>query len=216
MMPAEASKADQAAPPAQAPVAIVHDYLTQRGGAERVVLALATEAFPGAPVHTSMYDPEGTFTGFSQLEVHTLWLDRIGWLRRHHRLSLPLLGWGFSSLEVPAQVAVCSSSGWAHRARVAGRKVVYCHSPARWLYQPERYLGAAYRLVGSPWELYTKRARLQDRRAALSAHRYVVNSSAVRDRVRDLYQIDAEVVAPPVSFGAFGPEEPVAGVEPGF
>ena len=45
-------------------VALVHDYLTQRGGAERVVLAL-TRAFPDAPLFTSLYDPAGTFPEFA-------------------------------------------------------------------------------------------------------------------------------------------------------
>ena len=49
-------------------VAIVHDYLTQRGGAERVVLALAA-AFPGAPIHTSFYAPAETFPEFAALDV---------------------------------------------------------------------------------------------------------------------------------------------------
>ena len=70
------------------PVALVHDYLTQRGGAERVVLSLS-EAFPDAPIHTALYDPDGTFPEFAGLDVRTLPIDRIGILRRQHRLALP-------------------------------------------------------------------------------------------------------------------------------
>ena len=54
---------------------IVHDYLTQRGGAERVVLVFA-EAFPDAPILTSLYDPDDTFEAFGDLEVRTGILDR--------------------------------------------------------------------------------------------------------------------------------------------
>ena len=57
-------------------VALVHDYLTQRGGAERVVLSL-TRAFPGAPVYTSLYDPGGTFPEFADLDVRTMPINRI-------------------------------------------------------------------------------------------------------------------------------------------
>src|SRR5580704_7922021 len=84
-------------------VALVHDYLTQRGGAERVVLSIA-RAFPGAPLYTSLYDPEATFPEFAALEVRTLPLDRIGLLRRHHRAALPLLAPSFSRLRVEADV----------------------------------------------------------------------------------------------------------------
>ena len=91
---------------AGAPVAIVHDYLTQRGGAERVVLSMA-HAFPGAPVYTSMYEPDDTYPEFATLDVRTAWLSRVGALRRHHRLALPLLAPVMSRLDVPADVAIC-------------------------------------------------------------------------------------------------------------
>src|SRR3954452_9410805 len=122
-------------------IALVHAYLTQRGGAERVVLSL-TRAFPEAPLYTSLYDPDGTFPEFGEVDVRPLPLNSIAPLRRRHRAALPLLAPAFSRLRVHADVAVCSSSGWAHGARVDGRKIVYCHTPARWLYQPERYLRA--------------------------------------------------------------------------
>src|SRR5437868_3905298 len=120
-------------------VAIVHDYLTQRGGAERVVLSML-KAFPKALVYTSLYDPNSTFQEFRNIEVRTLPIDRIGTLRRNHRLALPLLAPAFSQLKVDADVVICSSSGWAHGVKTDARKVVYCYTPARWLYQPDRYL----------------------------------------------------------------------------
>ena len=68
-------------------------------------------------------------------------------LRRHHRVALPLLAPSFSNLRIAADVVICSSSGWAHGATVEGRKVVYCHTPARWLYQSDRYLRESTRPV---------------------------------------------------------------------
>src|SRR5207248_973757 len=96
-------------------VALVHDYLTQRGGAERVVLAML-RAFPDAPVYTSLYDPAQTFAEFRDADVRPLALNRIAPLRRAHRVALPLLAPAFSRLRVDADVAICSSSGWAHGA----------------------------------------------------------------------------------------------------
>lgn len=121
-------------------VALVHDYLTQRGGAERVVLSLR-RAFPDAPIYTSLYDPAGTFPEFGAADVQPLPLNLLAPLRRRHRLALGLLAPSFSRLRVEADVVVCSSSGWAHGTAATGRKIVYCHAPARWLYQGERYLG---------------------------------------------------------------------------
>src|ERR671936_577759 len=121
-------------------IALAHDYLTQRGGAERVVLSLV-RAFPHAPLYTSFYEPAGTFPEFAPVDVRTSPLNLVAPLRRRHRLALPLLASAFSRVRIAADVAICSSSGWAHGAHVDGRKVVYCHAPARWLYQTSRYLG---------------------------------------------------------------------------
>ena len=196
-------------------MALVHDYLTQRGGAERVALALA-QIFAGAPLHTSLYQPDGTFPEFGQVDVRPLPLNRIGLLRHHHRLALPLLAPAFSRLHIQADVTVCSSSGWAHGAAVSGRKVVYCHTPARWLYQTDRYLAGQPRASTAMMSVLTPPLRRWDRRAAATAHRYLVNSSVVRHRVAELYGIDAEVVPPPVDVDPGGPQEAVAGVDPGF
>jgi len=197
-------------------VALVHDYLTQRGGAERVVATLH-RAFPESTLYTSLYDPAATFPELRDADVQTLPLDRIGLLRRHHRLALPLLAPAFSRLEVDADVAVCSSSGWAHGAHVRGRKIVYCHTPARWLYQSSRYLGAAPPL-GARAALRVQRPFLLrwDRAAAASASRYVANSTVVRDRIRAAYGIEAEVVPPPHGLDPAGSTRPRAGLDPGF
>lgn len=197
-------------------MAIVHDYLTQRGGAERLVLTMAA-AFPGAPIYTSLYEPALTFREFAGLPIQAGPLERVGAFRRHHRLALPLLAPAFSAMRIEAPVVVCSSSGWAHGIRTNGRKVVYCYTPARWLYQPALYLGdrpdrgasAAVRVLGPS-------LRRWDRWAATSACRYLTSSTAVRDRIRATYGIDAEVLPPPPTLDPSGPQEPVAGLEPGF
>ncbi len=121
-------------------VAIAHDYLTQRGGAERVVLTLM-KAFPEAAVHTTLYDPDATYPKFAGADVRTSPLNRVGALRRDHRLALPLLASAASRMRIDADVVIASSSGWAHGFDTSGRTVVYCHNPARWLYQTDEYLG---------------------------------------------------------------------------
>jgi len=196
-------------------VAIVHDYLTQRGGAERVVLSML-RAFPGAQVHTSLYDDDSTFPEFRAADIQTLALDRVGPLRRAHRLAFPLLAPAFQRHRVDADVAICSSSGWAHGVRAAGKKMVYCHAPARWLYQTDRYLaghGAATRGVTHA----LRRPLLRwDLRAARSADLYVVNSRAVQQQVRAVYGFDAEVVPPPPAIDHSGPRSSIGGIVPGF
>ncbi len=196
-------------------VALVHDYLTQRGGAERVVLAM-TRAFPEAPLYTSLYDPAGTFPEFADVDVRPLPLNGIGVLRRRHRLALPLLAPAFSRLRVAADVTLCSSSGWAHGARVDGRKVVYCHAPARWLYQTDRYLRGRPAVVRAVAGGIRRPLARWDRAAAASADRYLANSTVVAERVRAAYGIDAEVVPPPPALTPAGRADLVPGVDRGF
>jgi len=197
-----------------APVAIVHDYLTQRGGAERVVLSML-KAFPGAPVYTSFYDPRGTFPEFRSVDVRTQPVNLAAPLRRRHRIALPMLAHTFSRMSVEHPVVVCSSSGWSHGARVRGRKVVYCYTPARWLYQSGSYLRGA----GLPTRAAIRALRPYllrwDRRAAASADAYLTSSSMVRHRIRDVYGRDAELIPPPHAIDASAPREAPEGVPEG-
>jgi glycosyltransferase involved in cell wall biosynthesis len=196
-------------------VAISHDYLTQRGGAERVVLSML-RAFPRAPLYTSLYDAEGTFPEFRGADVRVTGLDRITPLRQHHRLALPLLAATFSRLRVSADVVLCSSSGWAHATRVDGKKVVYCHTPARWLYQGAHYLSERQLAAKAGLAVLRPYLLRWDRRAAATSDRYLANSTVVRDRIRNAYGIEAEIVPPPPALGPHGPRQPIDGLEPGF
>jgi glycosyltransferase involved in cell wall biosynthesis len=207
-------------------VAIAHDYLTQRGGAERVVLDMA-RAFPGAPIHTTLYDPNGTFPEFGRLDIRTSEINRIRLLRSNHRLALPLLAAATSRQTVAADVALMSSSGWAHGMNTDGAKIVYCHAPARWLYQSARYLGrpgdvgtatrrARRMLAAAALGLLGRGLRSWDVRAAASADRYLANSTVTRDAIREVYGIEADIVPPPPAMLPEGPEAAYPGLEPGF
>lgn len=195
-------------------VAIAHDYLTQRGGAERVALSLL-RAFPDAELYTTLYRPEGTFPEFREARIVTSWLNQVAAFRRDHRLALPLLAAAANSLRIEADVVVASSSGWAHGFPTSGAKLVYCHSPARYLYLSEQYLGGNRRgLKGLSKALLLKALRRPliawDQKAARSADRYLCNSTVIQQRIRDTYGIEAHVLAPPHTMVATGAQTPVA------
>ena len=194
-------------------VAIAHDYLTQRGGAEKVVLSMS-RAFPNASIYTLLYDRANTYPEFADRDIRVSGLNKIQPLRKHHRAALPMLPLAARSIFIDADVVVTSTSGWAHGFRTSGRKLVHCHSPARWLYMPDKYLGEGSSLL--------KRAvlsgtsgylRAWDRRAALSCDKYLAVSSVVQRRIADVYGIEADVVAPPVAMSQSGDVAPVAEVE---
>jgi len=173
-------------------------------------------AFPEAELHTSLYDPSATFPEFAELPVVTFPLNRVSALRHHHRLALPFLAPAFSHYRVEADVVLCSSSGWAHGIRTDAPKVVYCYTPARWLYDGARYLGdvssSARPLLGAlrPWLVRW------DRHAASTACRYLTLSRIVQDRLWSTYGVEAEVIPPPHTIRPEAARTPVAGIEPGF
>ena len=197
-------------------VAIVHDYLTQRGGAERVVLALL-HTFPKARLITSLYRPSGTFPEFAELSVETTWLDRLPVLRTDPRRALPLLAPTFGRVVIKdVDVVIASSSGWAHGVRTSAPKIVYCYNPPRWLHQPDEYLAGLGVLPQIASRAMTPYLRRWDQRAAASATAYIGISTPVVDRIRRAYGRDALLVPPPVMIDVTGPREPIEGIEPGF
>ncbi|MCW2800856.1 MAG: hypothetical protein JWQ70_2328 [Aeromicrobium sp.] len=210
MKPAKRDSPSQAGRPT---VAIAHDYLTQRGGAERVVLAML-RAFPDASIHTTLFDPGETFPEFADVDVRTSWANRIGFLRRNHRLALPVLPFAASAKRIDADVLLASSSGWAHGFRTTGRKVVYCYTPPRWLYQGNRYLGDhPDRLTRTVLRLMRPFLVRWDRRAARSANSYVTISSVVQDRVLEAYGTSSVVVPAPWPNTVRSAPTPVAEIE---
>ncbi len=216
-------------------VAIVHDYLTQRGGAERVVLAMH-RAFPTAPIYTSLYEPDLTFPEFRDIDVRPSYLNRSQFLRRHHRLALPLLAHAFSKIKVDEKIVLCSSSGWAHGIHTTGTKLVYCNCPARWLYKRAEYLRKSQDprnerrhpatsldeihtsfVFGNSLRAVTPILRRWDRRAAASASAYYTNSSVVSDEISSLYGIQALIIPPPAPSAIDGPwEKPRTAAKDGF
>lgn len=197
-------------------VAIVHDYLTQRGGAERVVLSMLA-AFPDAAVYTALYDLDATYPEFGRHRVLPIWTNRSRSLRSDHRRGLAAYPFAFATTRIDADVVVCSSSGFAHGVRTTGRKVVYCYTPARWLYdQAPGYLAGWPGPVQAGLRLAAPALRAWDRRAAATADQYIVTSNVVRERVHDAYGIRAAVVPPPVSVDVTRSQAAVAGVQPGF
>ncbi|WP_235009846.1 glycosyltransferase [Mycobacterium sp. 3519A] len=180
-------------------VAIAHDYLTQLGGAEKMVLSMS-RAFPNAPIYTLLYDPALTYPEFAERDIRVSAANKVGPLRKHHRVGLPIWPLVANSVFVDADVVLTSSSGWAHGFRTRGRKLIYCYSPARWLYLPDKYLGEdaglAKRIGLAATSPYLK---AWDRRQARSADKYLAISTLIKGRIADAYGIDSDVV--------FGPAE---------
>jgi glycosyltransferase involved in cell wall biosynthesis len=192
-------------------IALVHDYLTQHGGAERVLEALH-DLYPDAPVFTSVFEPAALPAEYRQWEVRQSAMRWLPGAASYHRALLPAYPLLFGSLSRQLRdfdVVLADSSAWAHHAHAAphAAHIVYCHSPARFLHRDQAYLAPA-RLPGAlnavaPAMFSALRAL--DRRAARRVDRYVANSKAVATRIKAAYGINADVIYPPVDVERFAP-----------
>jgi glycosyltransferase involved in cell wall biosynthesis len=184
-------------------VAIVHEYLNQRGGGERVVLEL-TEIWPDATIYTLAYDPTSTYPEFATKDVRTSFLGRLS--STGLRAAVPLYPAAFRGFgRFDCDLVVSSASGWSHvvATEPATAHVVYCHTLWRPLYAPEAYLG---RTVTGGLGLPVLRAlRRLDRWSASRADLWLANADNVRRRVDAAYGIEAHVVHPPVDTERFVP-----------
>ncbi|APF40459.1 glycosyltransferase [Neomicrococcus aestuarii] len=189
-------------------IAIAHDYLTQRGGAERVVLSLH-KAYPEATIYTTLYNPDSTFPEFKDADIVASPLNKIRFFRKDHRTALPFLAPVSSRVKIDADIILTSSSGWAHGFDATGTQIVYCHTPARWLYLAEDYLGSNTGFSPKRLALSVLAPLLTrwDQNAARSAKNYLANSTVVRNRIREVYGIEAPIVYPPHSLDVEGARE---------
>ncbi|MGH9152471.1 MAG: glycosyltransferase [Acidimicrobiales bacterium] len=185
-------------------VALAHDFLTQRGGAERVFLAMA-RAFPEAPLLTTVYEPKATYPEFADHEVRTSPLQRVRPFRRNFRAALPLYPWAVRRLgPVDADVLVSSSTSFVHALRSRGCHIGYLYSPPHWLWDTARYTGATRSAVAAKRLL--GRMRTLDLAAAATPHLFVTCSANAAGKIHDTYGRWAEVLAPPVRQRPAAPE----------
>lgn len=197
-------------------VALVHDYLTQYGGAERVLEVLHS-MYPEAPVFTSLYDPEHLPEELRSWDIRTSALSHIPGASRTHRAWTPIYPKIFAQLgrSIPddTDIVIADSSAFSHHAapkRTDVPLITYCHSPARFLYGDRDYLGAAkLGLLRPVANGVFSMLRSADRKAAERVTHFIANSNAVRERIRKTYDRDADVIYPPIDIDRFRPQSPV-------
>jgi glycosyltransferase involved in cell wall biosynthesis len=186
-------------------VAIVHDYLTQMGGAERVVVALH-RLFPAAPIYTSIFDPASTWPELRTADVRASWMQRLPGMPAHFKKYLLLYPRAIEGLPLRGyDLVLSSSSAYAKGARAGpgALHVCYCHNPMRFVWDYERYVRGEQVGVAARALLPLARAYLRrwDLRTAGRPHAYIANSSAVAERIRRYYGRSSEVIPPPVRLG---------------
>lgn len=197
-------------------VAIAHDFLVERGGAERVLVQLA-RSFPGAPIHTALCRPQSTYGEVAGLVGKPLVSDPFRLFAWQHRSSLPFAAQAFRSCKIDADVLIVSSSGLAHLTQSTGHRIIYCHTPARWLHKPEEYFrrlpATARKLLTPAFRRWLHEADLESMR---SADVVLVNSDFTAAEVQRIYGRRAQVIHPVSSMDVNGSATPIQGIDPGF
>ena len=195
--------------PDAARVALVHDFLLDLRGAERVFLEM-TELWPDAPIYTAIYDEEGTEGRFAHRDVRPTFLQKLRPSASNFRALLPLYPAAIESVDLSDfDLVVSSSSAWAH-AVICDEHTVhvdYCHNPFRYAWNDRDRTLAARRDPISRAVLRSlfHRWRQWDWIAAQRVDGYVANSNTTRRRIRAYFNRDSRVVYPPVETGRFRP-----------
>ena len=180
-------------------------------GAERTFAAMA-DCWPGAPVLTTLHDPDAIGDRFEGHAVRTSPLQRLGVRQRGFRALLPAMPWAVSRLDATEfDVLVSSSSAFAHGIRVPedAVHVCYCHSPFRYSWH-ERATGIAEapRPLRPALALTLDRVRKWDLQAHARVSRHIANGRLTQARIAEFYGRDSVIVHPPVEVDRFAPGVP--------
>src|SRR5207302_8356 len=187
-------------------VALTTDWLLSFGGAERV-LAQLQHVYPGAPIHTTIYDPAGLPAECREWPVRPSFLQRLPLARRYHRALLPLMPLAIESFDLDAYDVVLTTASAFAKGVVTPPgvpNVCYCYTPPRYLWDQfhAQTRGMRGRLLVS---VVASALRMWDRVAADRVDVFVAISETVAARIRRYYRRDALVVYPPVDTERFRP-----------
>lgn len=188
-------------------VALVHDYLNQYGGAERVLECLM-EMFPEAPVYTLLHDAEKTGGRFESRVVQTSFLD-FKFARRNHRWFIPFMPLAARSLNLGDKydLIISDTAGFAKGIRYnrgTTKHISYIHTPLRYAWEQEEYL----RPVLSDFKLKLSRPILNylknwDHKYGKRPDVLLANSKFIGKKVKEYYGRPARVIYPPIDLDVF-------------
>lgn len=188
-------------------IALVHEYLTGYYGSERVLAALAG-LYPDAPIFVCVHHPSAVRgTPLEGRDVRASVLDRLPWLRRRHRLLLPLMPRAVERYDLRGfDVVISSHHVAAHGVQTRPDQLHLCYT-----HSPQRYAWDLTRDPLSPRKpaplrrFVLRRFRGWDLRAAQRPNAFAANSRHVAGRIEQIYGRAARVIYPPVDVGRFDP-----------
>lgn len=185
-------------------LAIIHDHLLIKGGAERIFLYMAEE-FPEADIFTLAYNPETTLPEFKNFKVHTSWANRFiqtpGIAKTFFPISSYIMKyWDFR----PYDIILSSSSNVAkYVERFKGIHICYCYYPTRFIWATEQYLGESDSIKAMIIRQLSSIFKLRDYAVAQRVHKFIAISEVSRAAIGQCYNRDSEVLYCPVDVNRF-------------
>jgi glycosyltransferase involved in cell wall biosynthesis len=184
-------------------IALVHDYLLEAGGAERVLRVLA-DMYPDAPIYTALVKKHGSaYITLQECDIREskwAWFLKIGRFYSYFRFLIP---WVWKSLDLREyDVIITSCSGYIARGfqvRPDAKVVAYCHTPPRWLYGYDTPTGAQSKWWGRTFMwIVGPFMRYFDFQSAQRVNIWIANSKEVAGRIQKFYRKDSVVIYPPI------------------
>jgi len=188
-------------------IALVHDYLIQDGGAEKV-LEVLQEIWPSAPTYTLFFDPEKIPT-FAGRNIKTSFLQRMPFSKTKYQWYIMLMPTATEHYDLSEfDIVVSSTSAFAKGiiTKPNAIHICYCHTPTRYLWSDMRsYVEElrAPRIIKTILPPLLSRLRLWDHSSASRVDNFIANSFTVKKRIQKYYQKDAHVIYPPVNTHKF-------------
>lgn len=187
-------------------IAIVHDWLTCGGGAERQLAAVA-ELFPDSPIYTSAWRPQDSLDFFRNRDMRVGWPGRLPLVGRFHRLAVFSRYIYWRRLRLKDYDLVISSSGSEAKCLKTSSRQLHiniCYTPPHyyWSHYRQHLRSPGLGLANWPARivlfLFIKPLRALDRWAARQPDKIVAISTVVADRIKRYYGRDSTIIFPPV------------------
>lgn len=189
-------------------IALVHDYLVQHGGAEKVLESFCA-LFPHAPIYTIVYDRAAMRETFADRRIITSRLQRVPLARTHHRIFPALMPMAVEEFDFSAyDIVLSDSSSFAKGiiTRPETLHISYVHTPMRYAWDDCQKYTADFgfpKMVERIVPIIMNGIRLWDRVTADRVDHYIANSQFVARRIKKYYGKDATVINPPVDIERF-------------
>lgn len=188
-------------------IALVHDYLTQNGGAERV-FQLLCRFFKEADIYSSIYDPRNTVSFRKNRPVNTTFLQKVPGAKKGFRALAPFYYQAFRQLDLQDyDLIISSTSSFAKgvRKKPGAMHICFCHNVTRFLWDTRTYLKeyGKYRKLSPMLEPIFNKMREQDLLYAQEPDLYIANSSTVGERIEKIYNRKSLVINYPIDTSKF-------------